>query len=79
MKIQLKAICRMEFYDLTKMQNFMSLQAYGTNKIKIDGRYYYIGSIRQEHDCVVVEFIEFEPSEHEIEICDSVFNNTDKK
>ena len=71
MKIKYNAIAKIELHDLTGIQDFSEIIKHPTNKIKIDGKDYYIGKI--EKDCV--SFIEFEQSEHEIEIGDSFFKN----
>ena len=71
MKIKYKAICKIELHDLFSQNNFAELIKFGTRKVKIDGKYYYIGDVRK--DCV--SFIEFEHSEHEIEICEPILPN----
>ena len=68
MKIKYKAICKIKMHDLFSQNNFAELIKFGTHKVKIDGKYYYIDNI--EKDCV--SFTEFEPSEHEIEICEPI-------
>ena len=75
MKIKYKAICKIELHDLFSQNNFAELIKFGTHKVKIDGKYYYIGDIRK--DCV--HFIEFEQSEHEIEICEPILYHPTEK
>ena len=68
MKIKYKALCKIELHDLFSQNNFAELIEFGTHKLKIDGKYYYIGDIGNGY----VSFIEFEQSEHEIEICEPI-------
>jgi hypothetical protein len=75
MKIKYKAICKIELHDLFLQNNFAELIKFGTHKVKIDGKYYYIGDI--EKGCV--SFIEFEESEHEIEICEPILSHPTEK
>lgn len=71
MKMKYKAICKIELHDWSSQNIFEELIKYGTHKVKIDGKYYYIGDI--SNSCV--SFIEFEPSEHEIEICEPILSH----
>ena len=71
MKRKYRVICKIEFHDLVGDSNFFELCKFGDCRIKIDGKDYYVG--KGEKDCV--SFIEFEQSEHEIEIGDSIFKN----
>ena len=71
MKRKYKVICKIEMHDLIGDSDFFELCKFGDCRIKIDGKDYYIGKI--EKDCV--SFIEFEQSEHEIEIGNSIFKD----
>lgn len=71
MKRKYKVICKIEMHDLIEQNDFFELCKFGDCRIKIDSKDYYIGKV--EKDCV--SFIEFEQSEHEIEIGNSIFNN----
>lgn len=75
MKKKYKAIAKIELHDLSNKNIFLELWNYGTHKMKIDGRYYYLGSCNNNS----ATFIEFNPSEHEIEICESIYKKDAKK
>lgn len=75
MKTKYKAICKIELHNLFSKNSFAELIKFRTHKVKIDGKYYYIGDI--SNGCV--SFIEFEQSEHEIEICESISSHPTEK
>ena len=71
MKRKYKVICKIEMHDLVGDSDFFELCKFGDYRIKIDGKDYYIGKV--EKGCV--SFIEFEQSEHEIEIGKSILHD----
>lgn len=73
MKIKYNAIARIELHDLTGIQDFSEIMKHPTNKIKIDGKDYYIAETNINFQSNSVAFVEIQPSEHEIEIGESLF------
>lgn len=68
--MKIKAVCEIKFHDILGENDFSELLKYGADKIKINGKVYYISEVKK--DCV--SFIELNKSEHEIEIGDPMFN-----
>lgn len=75
MKRKYKVVCKIEMHDLIGENDFLELYKFYGSKIKIDGKDYYINDIRK--NCV--SFIEFEASEHEIEIGESFLTPNKKQ
>ena len=73
MKIKYNAIARIELHDLTGIQDFSEIMKHPTNKIKIDGKDYYIAETNINFQSSSIAFIEIQPSEHEIEIGENLF------
>lgn len=74
-KRKFKTICKMELHDLSGKNVFSELNKYYANKIKIDGKEYYIGNLDRES----ISFVEIHPSEHEIEIGSLIFGHPTEK
>ncbi len=74
MKIKYNAIAKIELHDLTGVQDFSEIMKHPTNKIKIDGKDYYIAETNINFQSNSVDFIEIQPSEHEIEIGENLFS-----
>ena len=79
MKIKYNSIARIELHDLTGVQDFSEIMKHPTNKIKIDGKDYYIAETNINFQSNSVAFIEIQPSEHEIEIGENLFSEPSRR